>query len=66
LELVLSEGTHTIDLIYQRLEAPAMVPARAVDGSNATIGLQSARGALTVLHRGAVSTTTGVRFTPVP
>ena len=62
-EVVLSETTNTVDFIYNTLTGTG-ADAVFVDGSRATVGLQSAAGAVSLLHTGTVTTTTGIRFTP--
>ncbi len=63
-ELVLTETTNTVDVIYSRLDPTGDTIAEYVHGALATIGLQSDRGAQFVAHAGTVATTAGLRFTP--
>lgn len=63
-EVVLTETTNTVDIIYSRLDPTANTTAEYVHGALATIGLQSDRGAQFLAHPGTVATTAGVRFTP--
>ena len=63
-EVVLTETTNTVDLIYNRLDPASDTIAEYVHGALATIGLQGDRGAQFVAHPGTVATTYGVRFTP--
>ncbi len=63
-EVVLTETTNTVDVIYNRLDPAGDTTAEYVRGALATIGLQSDRGAQFVAHAGTVATTAGLRFTP--
>jgi len=62
-ELVLNEGTNSVDFVYNTLIA---MPGDEgyVDGTEASIGLQSPQGLDFVAHPGMIGTTTGIRFTP--
>lgn len=62
-EAVLSETTNTVDVLFNTLTGTGM-DSIAVDGSNATVGIQNAAGTLFVAHSGTVSTTAGIRFAP--
>lgn len=62
-EAVLTEGTNTVDMVYQRLD-PGSSPPEESDGSWSAIGLQSAAGVRFVAHDGSVDTMNAVRFTP--
>jgi len=62
-EVVLREGSNQIDFVYQTLDRGAAL-ATQVDGSQAAIGVQGAMGLDATQHRGTVSTTRGLRFTP--
>ncbi len=63
-ELVLNEGENSVDFIYQRLDPSTGPDASRVDGSNASVGLQTGFGERYIRHVGAVETTSGVRFAP--
>ena len=63
-EVVLTETTNTVDVIYSRLDPTGDTIAEYVHGALATIGLQSDRGAQFLAHAGTVATTAGLRFTP--
>lgn len=61
----LHEGTHIIDFIYATMSVDDPGDAPLANGTLLTVvGLQTAAGAQTVVHSGAISTTTGIRFTP--
>ncbi len=61
----LHEGTGIIDLIYNTMSVTDPGDATLANGTLLTvIGLQTAAGAQTVVHSGAINTTTGIRFTP--
>jgi hypothetical protein len=62
-EVVLSETTNTIDLIYSRLEPATGLDADRANGSLASVGVQSSSTEY-LRHTGAVSTTAGVRLSP--
>ena len=61
-EAVLNES-NTVDFIYRRMEAPESDRPR-VNGSRASIGLQSPAGARWADYLGAVAAGTALRFTP--
>jgi len=57
-ELVLHEGTHAVDFVYQTLTG--------VDAGRPAVGLQNATGLRTAVHSGTISTAVGIRWTPLP
>jgi len=63
-EVVLHETTNVIDIFYRRLEPSTGVLARFTNGSLADIGLAGPFRQPPVIHRGPVSTSVGLRFTP--
>jgi hypothetical protein len=62
--VVLHETTNILEFFYRRLEPSTGVLARYTNGALADIGLAGPTGQPFVIHRGPVSTTAGIRFTP--
>jgi hypothetical protein len=62
-EVVLREGSNQIDFVYQTLDRGTS-PVALVDGTQAAVGMHGAMGLDATQHRGTVSTTRGIRFTP--
>ena len=63
-EVVLTETSNTVDVIYNRLDPTGDTIAEYVHGALATIGLQSDHGAQFAAHSGTVAAASGLRFTP--
>lgn len=63
-EVVIHEGTHVIDFIYDRLDSGAPSDLGFVNGTGAILALHD--GSEEVRHVGAVAPRSGLRFTPVP
>lgn len=66
-EVVLTETTNTIDMIYNRLEPTTGPDAMFTNGSVASVGLQLLTAPMMtrhVRHVGPISTMTGIRYTP--
>lgn len=63
-EVLLSEGTANVDIVYQQLD-PGTSPPEESDGTWSAIGVQSNHGDRSLLHNGSVDTMNGVRFAPL-
>ncbi len=63
-EVVMHEGTNVIEFFYRQLDPTTGPLSRFTDGTRATIGLTGPAGEPPVIHRGPVSTASGLRFTP--
>jgi hypothetical protein len=61
LEVVLSEGSETIEFLYAREAAAGTVLLR---DAFTNVGLQADRGTAFALHLGGIAAGTGIRFTP--